>query len=600
MNNLINGHIYKPRRLLYYIHPTDEEKTNFYQGILPDSLMCYDGAFGTYDHPGLFRILDTDGFTEVMGIEFRPEDNRIKYPADLEICELPACYMISALITEDSFLSEERVVECIKSIMNSEISNDFYAGIQPLKDTGVIQIFSFQNKKRVYIQVSDVSEEKLFANMKYTTEREKNLFNAAYVDPISGHYNWNYLWPILSGFGYKGIQDYAFVHFDIKDFNALNVVYGHEVANKVLRKVADHMKEVDWIYYSCRCDNDNFSMMIKDMKHEEISEKLMKFFDEISTLEEDKHYHIYYRCGVVPMRNCLLLSNRVADAGKLVQRLGTKLNQTEVLFYTDKMHDEIDWATKIKAYLDTAIEQDEFLVYLQPKYDIDTEKLHGAEALIRWKYQGGDMISPGRFIPAFEKGGCIGKVDDIVLKKVCEYFKKWAEEGLRVYPISVNLSRKRIGDAGLINHLTRIVDSYGIDHSLIDFELTESAAYDDPEYMVSVINDLKANGFRVSLDDFGTGYSSFSLLTTMPIDTLKIDKSFVDGIVDGTENSKDNTVIKHIISMAKDLNLTCLAEGAEEKYQVDTLKDFGCEVIQGYYFSRPLPVEEYEKLLADR
>ena len=335
-------------------------------------------------------------------------------------------------------------------------------------------------------------------------------------------------------------------------------------------------------------------MMIKDMPEEETREKLLKFFDEISVLEEDKNYRIYYRCGVVPMRNTLLLGDRVADAGKQVQRLGNKLYETEVLFYTDSMHDTLDWSTKTRYYLDTAIKQDEFLVYLQPKYDINKEKLHGAEALIRWKYHGRELLSPARFIPIFETGGLISKLDDIVLKKVCENLKRLRGQGKPLYPISVNLSRKSMGDPDLVEHLTGIVDEYGVEHELIDFELTESAAYDNQDYMISVLKALKDKGFRISIDDFGTGYSSLSLLTEMPIDTIKIDKSFVDRI-EHSESSQ--AVIKHIIAMIKDLRFTCLAEGAETKEQVDLLREFGCEIVQGYYYSKPLTVEDYEKKL---
>ena len=199
------------------------------------------------------------------------------------------------------------------------------------------------------------------------------------------------------------------------------------------------------------------------------------------------------------MKNCIMLGDRVADAGKEMQRRGDKLYETEVIFYTDAMHDELEWATRIKAYVDTAIENDEF--------------------------------------------------------------------------------------------------SYGVEHSLIDFELTESSAYDNRDYMLNMLVALKERGFKISMDDFGTGYSSLGLLTEMPMDTIKIDKSFVDKIGNEKENAKEYIVIKSIIEMARELGFICLAEGAEKKEQVDKLKEFGCEIVQGYYFSKPLPVEEYEQKL---
>ena len=150
-------------------------------------------------------------------------------------------------------------------------------------------------------------------------------------------------------------------------------------------------------------------------------------------------------------------------------------------------------------------------------------------------------------------------------------------------------------DNNIIDKLVSIVDAYGVDHHLIDFELTESATYDNMEHMLSVLQELRDRGFKISMDDFGTGYSSLSLLTQMPIDTLKIDKSFVDTIADDTERKEDIIVLRHIITLAKELGFVCLAEGAESRLQVDRLRDLGCEIIQGYYFSKPIPIGEYEE-----
>ena len=259
------------------------------------------------------------------------------------------------------------------------------------------------------------------------------------------------------------------------------------------------------------------------------------------------------------------------------------------------MHDNLSWGNYIKAYVETALEEDEFLVYLQPKFDIIKEKLKGAEALIRWNYKGKDFLPPYRFIPFFEKDGSIAKIDDLVLAKVCQAFARWKAEGKELYPISINLSRSRLDDKKLIEKLVSIVDQYGVDHKLIDFELTESASYDNMEHMISVLQELRRCGFKISMDDFGTGYSSLSLLTKMPIDTLKIDKSFVDNIAKENERKEDIIVIRHIIALAKELGFVCLAEGAESKMQVDRMRELGCEIIQGYYYSKPIPIAEYEE-----
>lgn len=225
---------------------------------------------------------------------------------------------------------------------------------------------------------------------------------------------------------------------------------------------------------------------------------------------------------------------------------------------------------------------------------MEAAHIKGAEALIRWNYRNREFLAPYRFIPFFEKDGAIGKIDDIVLDKVCAALSRWKNEGKPLYPISVNLSRSRLYDKNLTKHLASIVDKYEVDHALIDFELTESASYDDQDQMLRVLNDLRDRGFKISMDDFGTGYSSLSLLTEMPLDTLKIDKSFVDHIGTNDERKKDLVVIRHIISLAKELDFKCLAEGAEEASQVERLAELGCEIVQGYFFSKPVSIEEYE------
>lgn len=598
--NIHGGRVFKPRRILFYIEPTEEELRNFYMGKIPEKLSVYNGAYGTYDCPGLFVINSENEHKEIIGIEYRPEDDRIDYPQGLESMILSASFMIFGNFEiEDTSDIENVKAGIVEATDFVKHYNKHLGVVKVMNDPEYTQIYIRNGFYRLLLQAEDTTKEEFFGSLFEDAESETSLSKLAYHEPITGHYNWSYIWPIIAGFGLLGIQDFTFVHFDIKDFNALNVVYDHDVANNALCRVAAKMKEQDWIYYSARCHNDNFAMMIKDMPEEETRQKLAKMFDEITVLEEDKNYHVHYRCGVVPMRNALLLGDRVADAGKSVQKMGEKLYATEITFFSDPMHDELDWALKIKAYLKTAIEKDEFLIYLQPKYDIINNTVRGAEALIRWNYHGREMLFPGKFIPIFETGGLVSRLDDVVLNKVCQCFVRWKKEGIPLYPVSVNLSRKSLGNPNLVEHLTEIVDSYSVEHELIDFELTESAAYDNQEHLISVLYGLKERGFKISMDDFGTGYSSLGLLTVMPLDTLKIDKSFVDKTGRATEFEAGRTVIKNIISIAKGLGLLCVAEGAEEKEQVDLLREYGCEIVQGYYYSKPVPVENYEKMISE-
>lgn len=587
--------LFKPSRTLYYTEASPEEIQSFYNGDVPEKIAKYSNAFGTYDYPGIFFINGIE--KEVIGIEYRSNDPRVTYPQELKSVTLEAAFFYSVEIDDDVEITFPFIKELFSQIAKEDNAHRPYSDLCIKEDAKVISIFHGYKKNRL-LHEWKLYEDRAVHVINDDTSWFKNedLYQTAFKDMITGNYNWNHLEAFLEVPADKGINDYAFAHFDIKEFRVINEAYGHIAANKVLSNIVKAMKESDFILASGRCHNDNFAILLKDMPEEELIQKLKDFFEKLSVLEEDPNYKIYYKCGLVPMQRAMLSGNRVADFAKMAQALATNQKQTEIIVYTDKMHDDLSWGNYIKAYVETAIEKDEFVVYLQPKFDISKETIKGAEALIRWNYKNKEFLPPYRFIPFFEKDGSIAKIDDIVLKKVCAALSKWKEEGKPLYPISVNLSRIRLYNDSLIDNLVSIVDHYGVDHSLIDFELTESATYDNMEHMISVLEELRRRGFKISMDDFGTGYSSLSLLTKMPIDTLKIDKSFVDNVETKNESKEDIIVLQHIITLAKELGFVCLAEGAENKNQVDRLRILGCEIIQGYYYSKPIPISEYDKL----
>ena len=586
--------LYKPKRVLYYTEASEDEIEAYFRGLVSESVAKYTNTFGSYDYPGVFYVASLG--KEVIGIEFRLEDERVDYPKNLKSIVLPGSYFYSVEIDNTVNLDREYVKMILADISNADDAHRLYSDLSVKKDPYVMAVFEHADKARILYEMNIDRNQALAVIQENPDSLDRStLYKMALFDPITGHGNWNHLLPYIEMPMDAGINDYAFAHFDVKSFRVINEVYGHIAANKVLKNIVDAMNSADFIYASGRCHNDNFAMLLRDMPTDEMIGKLEEFFAGLSTLEEDPNYKIFYKCGVVPMQRSILSGNRVADAAKLAQAMGTSSGKTDIIIYTDKMHEDIMWGSYIKAYLETAIENDEFVVYLQPKFDIDTEKVKGAEALVRWNYKNTGILTPYRFVPFFEKDGSIGKIDDIVLRKVCEAFSRWKKEGMQLYPISVNLSRNQLYDSDIITHLTEIVDSYDVDHELIDFELTESATYDNMEQMIRVLGTLRERGFKISMDDFGTGYSSLSLLTQMPLDTLKIDKSFVDKVGSDNDSEKDTAVIRHIISLAKELDFVCLAEGAESKTQVDKLRILGCEVIQGYYYSKPIPMSEYEE-----
>ena len=584
--------IFKPKRILYYMDASADEIKAFYKGKIPEEISRYTKSFGTYDYPGVFFISSLK--KEVIGIEFRPNDSRITYP-QLKSIILEGTFFYSIEIDEEIEITSSLIKDIFTQIAKDDDAHRVFSDLSIKKEPEIVCSFIDNKKIRILHECKLDSDKTSFVINDESEKFDKDyLYHMAFFDSITSHYNWNHLRAFLEVPVDTNINDYAFAHFDIKGFSIINEVYGHLAANRLLVRIAKALQNADFVYSSARCHEDNFSMMIKDMPEGEMVKKLEDFFEGLSHIEEAPDFKIHYRCGVVPMQRSILSGNRVADAGKIAQALGTDKSKTEIIFYTDQMHDANTWGSYIKAYLETAVKNDEFEVYLQPKFDISTEKIRGSEALVRWNYKMREFLSPERFIPFFEKDGSIGIIDDIVLKKVCSALSKWKNEGRPLYPVSVNLSRKRLYDKNLTSHLEKIVDSYGVSHELIDFELTESATYDNMSHMISVLEEIRSKGFKISMDDFGTGYSSLSLLTQMPLDTLKIDKSFVDKVCTGSE--RNLIVIKHIITLAKELGFACLAEGAEYKNQVEKLHSLGCEAIQGFYYSKPIPIAKYEKL----
>ena len=428
---------------------------------------------------------------------------------------------------------------------------------------------------------------------------KRDLYEIAYREPATGYYNWTWLKEKLEQCEYIGLDQFIFARFDIKGFRLINNVMGRDVAKELFRYVCDAMSKQDWILYSAKCTSDDFAMIIKYMPEDEIVNRLYTFFEEIGQLPTNKKYKIFYSCGLVFYDEFekINMSMRIEDMAQMAHLQCIKTNVNEIKIYTSEMKREYVMAQQYKLELPDAIENEDLMVYLQPKYNPQNDTLTGAEALIRWFYKGGDILSPKYFVPQFEADGTIDIIDRYVLRKVCKKFKEWKELGYPLYPISCNLSRHQISRPDLIYILCDIVDEYGVDHSLIDFEITESADFADVQYLIEVLNQLKDKGFKISMDDFGTGYSSMALLKDMPLDIIKIDKSFIDGIATGELNNKDMLMTQDILTMARHLGIKSLAEGVETFEQKEYLREWGCHYIQGYYYSKPIPISGYEYLL---
>ena len=261
-----------------------------------------------------------------------------------------------------------------------------------------------------------------------------------------------------------------------------------------------------------------------------------------------------------------------------------------IAFFDQKLVDEEKWISIVTERQQIAVNNQEFVVYYQPKYDPRTNELKGAEALIRWNTADMGLVPPGKFIPIFEDNGFITQIDDYMVSHIARDQRRWLNEGRKCVPISVNISRAHFAQPDLAEHICSMVDKEGAPRDLIEIELTESAFYDE-NAMLATINKLKGYGFLVSMDDFGSGYSSLNSLKDMPLDILKLDAGFFRG---SENNPRTEIVVSEALRLAKSLNMITVAEGVEEQSQVDFLAAEGCDMIQGYYYAKPMPREEYE------
>lgn len=427
----------------------------------------------------------------------------------------------------------------------------------------------------------------------------KEMYKVVYVDELTGLPNLEHMKKYVEG-KIKNSEMFFVAAFDVKNFKLINDLWGFEAGDDYLRYIASKIKEFSDIFeFASRCENDNFMVIIKNRSLALAMDVMRSLFDEINYLPDNDSYHVHFACGIVQQDGNFDTVNAMFDCAKLAKSIAKKKNKNTVItVYDEVAKEEMIRRQQLKDNLYEGLKNNEFMVYLQPKYNLEDESLAGAEALIRWNYKHEKLLLPADFVPVFEEDGSIGLIDQFVLRKVSSKVKEWQEKGYKMLPISVNISRVQLTNRNLVRNIAATVEEQHIPFDYIDLELTESAAFENMNYLLGTMDEIKKAGFKLSMDDFGTGYSSLGLLRKMPLDVLKLDKSFVDGYVD--ENcEKERLMIYDIINMAHHLEIKVIAEGVETRIQKDMLKEAGCEIVQGFYYSKPIPIEKYERLLQE-
>jgi diguanylate cyclase (GGDEF)-like protein len=415
-----------------------------------------------------------------------------------------------------------------------------------------------------------------------------------YIDSLTGGPSFEKFMEVVEElFAKKVNTNYAMLSMDISKFRTINDHLGHDEGNKVLVKLAELLERniVAGETYTRR-SADKFYILIKYDADVDI-------FGRIDTIINDAYYQVgdmklTLLFGVYKIDDLDMDVRHILDRADLARRTIKSNNESSFAFFDNNMLTKIREEKQIESLMESALESREFRVYLQPKYDLhDRTTIIGAEALVRW-FRDGKMIPPGGFIPIFEKNGFILKVDRFVFEEVCKQQKIWLARGYEMRVISVNMSRVNLQEPNFVRDLYDICTKYNVPTKYFEIEITESVAFENLDVLTRVFNELKNYGFHISIDDFGTGYSSLNMLKNLPVDVLKIDRAF---LTDTGKNERANNIISHVIQLALSLHMKTICEGIETIEQVSLLSELGCDMAQGFYFARPMPIEDYEKLL---
>lgn len=425
----------------------------------------------------------------------------------------------------------------------------------------------------------------------FNRHKEQQFKNLYYTDELTKAMNRNAFEIQAKNMLSHAKQPYAIISFDIRNFKYINDTYGYQYGDRLLQTLADYLAECLNLNEEClaRLNADNFMLLVKQSAQRNMLAYRAMINEIRNRSQLVEPLSLCFGIFEIPTGSTLSV-HAMMDKAQLAHKAGKERNCDLLTYYDDSLAAQIYHETQVVATMHAALEHEEFLVYIQPKFDVLHEHTISGEALVRWNSSQLGFLSPDAFIPIFEKNGFISELDFYMLKKVCLYMQESLRQDRLTFPISINISRVTLLQNDFLDHFKAIVEEYGIPHSFIEIELTESAFNGSGEEMLVILKQLKAYGFLISMDDFGSGYSSLNLLRTLPIDIVKLDREFIK---EDFQSAETKGIVSCIVEMAHLLNIQVICEGIETKEQLDFLKSVHCDFGQGYYYARPLPLEDY-------
>ncbi|MBQ7955338.1 MAG: EAL domain-containing protein [Lachnospiraceae bacterium] len=394
-------------------------------------------------------------------------------------------------------------------------------------------------------------------------------------------------------------QKFYFVYSDFTNFQYINEVYGYSEGDKILQEFAKELQEKckSGIYYT-RVTSDHFVTMLSGDSVEsagaEFKELATGFCDRINSTYE--HCNLCLISGISEWKEDGQAVSQAVDGANIARKSGKDVMETSITVYSEKMKSKNDEEKAVVARMSEAMEKQEFKAFIQPKISLATGKIIGGEALVRWIRADGSMVYPGQFIPVFEKNGFITKVDYRVLEQVLEYLQEALNKGEEVVPISVNFSRRHNEESAFTSKVAEYLEKYETPRGMLEAEVTENVFMMDLSALKENIERLHDLGVTISIDDFGSGYSSLNVLANVSADIIKLDGKFFDYTSDPKRNKE---FIKSLIGMMKQMGFTTVMEGVETKEQMEFIKECGCDIVQGYYYAKPMPLSEFRIFLKE-
>lgn len=422
----------------------------------------------------------------------------------------------------------------------------------------------------------------------------------AEIDPLTGGVTKKtFIEKTLKTIKKSGTSKWTLVVFDIDKFKFINDHLGYEEGNRILERlfktIGDHMDSSEMY---ARVSEDNFACCIHDASDNDIENRMEGLFEEFGRRNSlFVSYPVQFSGGACRLEQCTdkygaVELNVAFDRCNIAKKAIKGMHKSTIAFYDDRIREKTLHEKDIENAMPAALEHKEFLCYIQPKYGARSRKIEGGEALIRWNSSDFGFVFPDQFIPIAERNGFVVELDFFILEEVCKAMRRWLDMGLEPVVISVNQSRMHMSHDDYIWRLREVVDKYAIPYEYIELEITETVFTENAELLLQVMQKLHDIGFQLSIDDFGSGYSSLNMLKDIPADVVKIDREFFNGTVN---SDKGRAVITTVVDLAKKLRMHVISEGVETLDQVEFLAEINCDLIQGYYFAKPMPLKEFEE-----